>query len=84
MKKQYQVVQCKRCGVFMLALSNKKTRTCPRCGYRLDLPKTKKWFETENPEIARAYVEARNKLGPGANEEEVIEKIEEILRGKQP
>ena len=81
MGKTYRVVRCKKCGAFMLALAGRKTRTCPRCGYRLNLLTSKSWFETENPRAARAYAEARNKLGPEAPEGEVLNVIKQSLKG---
>lgn len=36
-KKDYLVVECSNCKRFLLAASDKKTRTCPYCGKRVKL-----------------------------------------------
>jgi DNA-directed RNA polymerase subunit RPC12/RpoP len=37
LKKDYLVVECSTCKRFILAVSDKKTRTCPYCGKRVRL-----------------------------------------------
>ena len=36
------VVVCSRCGGLLLARDEQKTRTCPHCGFKLDLGKARK------------------------------------------
>jgi DNA-directed RNA polymerase subunit M/transcription elongation factor TFIIS len=36
------VVVCSRCANFLLAKADQKTRSCPHCGYTLNLAKVKK------------------------------------------
>jgi DNA-directed RNA polymerase subunit RPC12/RpoP len=40
------VVVCSRCGGFLLARAEQKTRTCPYCGFKVDLDKAKKIAST--------------------------------------
>ena len=82
MNKSYWVVRCERCGVFLLALAGRKTRLCPRCGKRINLLRARKWLETEDASLARAYVEVRNKLGAEVPEDEVVKAAKELVRGR--
>ena len=36
------IIECNQCGGLMLATAEKKTRSCPYCGARLDLQRTKR------------------------------------------
>jgi DNA-directed RNA polymerase subunit RPC12/RpoP len=40
--KPFLIVVCSRCGGFLLARDEQKTRTCPYCGFKVDLVKAKK------------------------------------------
>ena len=42
------VVVCGRCGGFLLARAEQKTRTCPYCGSKVALDKAKKVASAEN------------------------------------
>ena len=36
------IVECNRCGGYLLAANDQKTRTCPYCGKRVDVTRAKK------------------------------------------
>ncbi|MDW8023023.1 MAG: DUF1922 domain-containing protein [Nitrososphaerota archaeon] len=38
----YTVVVCSKCGGYLLAKTDQKTRTCPYCGSKILLEKTRK------------------------------------------
>lgn len=38
----YLIVACAKCGRYLLAKDEQKTRTCPYCGYAVTLDKAKK------------------------------------------
>jgi len=38
----FLIVVCNRCGGFLLAKTEQKTRTCPYCGSKVELNKSKK------------------------------------------
>ncbi|MDH5754970.1 MAG: DUF1922 domain-containing protein [Candidatus Bathyarchaeota archaeon] len=42
------IVVCSRCGGFLLAITGQKTRTCPYCGFKVDLNKAKKVASAQN------------------------------------
>lgn len=48
----YLVIICYKCGQFLLAKTDQKTRTCPHCGVRLVLEKTKRVAEAKSAEEA--------------------------------
>jgi DNA-directed RNA polymerase subunit RPC12/RpoP len=57
LKKQYLVVACTRCGRLLLAVSDKKTRTCPYCGHRVKLGEARVVTRSENPKKARLVLQ---------------------------
>jgi len=52
-KKHYLVVSCANCGRFLLAASDKRTRSCPYCEKRLSLEDAKVFARSEDAEEAR-------------------------------
>jgi DNA-directed RNA polymerase subunit RPC12/RpoP len=52
-KKHYLVVECSNCKRFLLAASDKKTRTCPYCGKRVKLEDARIAAKSESSEEAR-------------------------------
>lgn len=52
-KKHYLVVECSNCRRFLLAASDKKTRTCPYCGKRVKLEDVRIVAKSESAEEAR-------------------------------
>jgi DNA-directed RNA polymerase subunit RPC12/RpoP len=44
----YIIVVCSKCGGYLLAKENQKTRTCPYCGSKVILEKAKKVAAAEN------------------------------------
>jgi DNA-directed RNA polymerase subunit RPC12/RpoP len=52
-KKNYLVVECSNCKRFLLAASDKKTRTCPYCGKRVKLEDARIAAKSESSEEAR-------------------------------
>ena len=52
-KKHYLVVECSNCKRFLLAASDKKTRTCPYCGKRVKLEDARIAVTSESSEEAR-------------------------------
>lgn len=56
-KKQYLVVSCTNCGRYLLAVSDKKTRTCPYCGKRVSMGTANVVAMSEDPEEARAALQ---------------------------
>jgi DNA-directed RNA polymerase subunit RPC12/RpoP len=42
------VIQCGKCGGFLLAKADQKTRTCPYCGSQVFLAKARKIASAEN------------------------------------
>jgi len=42
------VIQCHRCGGFLLAKADQKTRTCPYCGVQVTVAKARKIASAEN------------------------------------
>lgn len=52
----YIVVICYKCGHFLLARSDQKTRTCPSCSAKLKLIKTKKLAHIKNAQEASKYI----------------------------
>ncbi|MEM2105994.1 MAG: DUF1922 domain-containing protein [Candidatus Bathyarchaeia archaeon] len=44
----FLIVVCGRCGGLLLAKAGQKTRTCPYCGFRVDLCKAKKAASAKN------------------------------------
>jgi DNA-directed RNA polymerase subunit RPC12/RpoP len=45
---QTLVIVCGRCGGFLLAKTEQKTRTCPYCGAKVDVEKAKTLASAEN------------------------------------
>ncbi|MGA2460768.1 MAG: DUF1922 domain-containing protein [Candidatus Bathyarchaeia archaeon] len=56
-KKQYLVVSCTKCARYLLAVSDKKTRSCPYCGKRVSMETAKIVARSENPEEARSALQ---------------------------
>ena len=52
-KKYYLVVECTSCARFLLATSNKRTRSCPYCGKRVTLKEAKALARSEDADEAR-------------------------------
>jgi DNA-directed RNA polymerase subunit RPC12/RpoP len=44
----FLIVMCDRCGGFLLARAEQKTRTCPYCGFKVFVYKAKKVASAEN------------------------------------
>jgi len=44
----FLIVMCGRCGGFLVAKVEQKTRTCPYCGFKVDLSKAKRLASAEN------------------------------------
>jgi predicted RNA-binding Zn-ribbon protein involved in translation (DUF1610 family) len=42
------IVECNRCGGYLLAANDHKTRTCPYCGKRVDVTRAKKVTSAKN------------------------------------
>lgn len=42
------IVVCSKCGGFLLAKAEQKTRTCPYCGSKVDVEKAKKLASVES------------------------------------
>ena len=42
------IIECNHCSGLLLATINQKTRTCPYCGTKVDLNKTKRLAKSEN------------------------------------
>jgi DNA-directed RNA polymerase subunit RPC12/RpoP len=55
--KQYLVVECLNCKRFLLAASNKKTRTCPYCGKRVKLEDARVVGKSESAYEARTILQ---------------------------
>ena len=56
-KKNYLVVACTNCGRLLLAVSDKKTRSCPYCGRRVKLKDARFIARSENPKEARQVLQ---------------------------
>jgi len=54
----YVVVSCPRCGGLLLAKTNRRTRTCPHCGYRADLRGLRVLGRASSPKEAVALIQA--------------------------
>ena len=44
----FLIVMCGRCGGFLLAKAEQKTRTCPYCGFKVLVEKAKKVASAKN------------------------------------
>jgi DNA-directed RNA polymerase subunit RPC12/RpoP len=44
----FLIVMCGRCGGFLLARAEQKTRTCPYCGFKVFVDKAKKVSSAKN------------------------------------
>ncbi|MGB9676161.1 MAG: DUF1922 domain-containing protein [Candidatus Bathyarchaeales archaeon] len=53
----FLVVVCGKCGGLLLAKAGQKTRTCPYCGFRVDLCKAKKVASAKNAYEASALLQ---------------------------
>jgi DNA-directed RNA polymerase subunit RPC12/RpoP len=53
LKRHYLVVECSTCKRFLLAASDKKTRTCPYCGKRVLIEEARVAAQSESAEKAR-------------------------------
>jgi DNA-directed RNA polymerase subunit RPC12/RpoP len=56
-KKDYLVVACTDCGRLLLAVSDKKTRSCPYCGRRVNLKDARVITRSKNPKEARQVLQ---------------------------
>jgi predicted RNA-binding Zn-ribbon protein involved in translation (DUF1610 family) len=56
-KRHYLVVECSSCKRFLLAASDKKTRTCPYCGKRVVIEQARVVAHSENAEEARLVLQ---------------------------
>ncbi|MDI6846911.1 MAG: DUF1922 domain-containing protein [Candidatus Bathyarchaeia archaeon] len=56
------IVVCSRCGGFLLAMTGQKTRTCPYCGFKVDLNKAKKVASAQNAYEASVTLRKLKKL----------------------
>ncbi|MGA2789896.1 MAG: DUF1922 domain-containing protein [Candidatus Bathyarchaeia archaeon] len=56
-KKNYLVVACTNCGRLLLAVSDKKTRSCPYCGRRVNLEDARLIARSEKPKEARRVLQ---------------------------
>ena len=52
----YMIVVCYKCGHYLLAKSNQKTRTCPSCSTKLKLVKIKKVAQIKTAQEASNYI----------------------------
>ena len=52
----YMIVVCYKCGHYLLAKNDQKTRTCPSCSAKLKLIKTKKVANTKTAQEASNYI----------------------------
>jgi len=55
--KEYLVLACTNCGRLLLAVSDRKTRTCPYCGKRVRAEDAKVVTRSENPKEARRVLQ---------------------------
>ena len=72
-RKHYIVVGCSNCRRFLLAASDKKTRTCPYCGRRVNLEDARIVAKSESAEEARRLLQelkvrehSENPTGPSS------------------
>ena len=56
-KKNYLVVACTNCSRLLLAVSDKKTRSCPYCGRRVNLKDARVITSSGNPKEARQVLQ---------------------------
>jgi len=56
-KKHYLVLECSGCRRFLLATSDKKTRTCPYCGKRVSLENARVFIRSEKAADARMVLQ---------------------------
>jgi uncharacterized Zn finger protein (UPF0148 family) len=56
-KRHYLVVECPYCKRFLLAASDRRTRSCPYCGKRVTLESAKVTARSEDAEEARAILQ---------------------------
>jgi len=52
----FLIVACERCGGFLLAKDEQKTRTCPYCGFKVAIQKAKKMASAKTALEASAIV----------------------------
>jgi len=57
----YMIAVCYKCGQFLLAKTNQKTRRCPYCETRLILDKTKKVAYAKTAQEASNLIRALKK-----------------------
>ncbi len=50
------IVVCYKCGHYLIAKSDQKTRTCPSCSTKLKMIKTKKIVQTKTAKEASIYI----------------------------
>jgi len=50
------IIVCSKCGGFLLARAEQKTRTCPYCGFKVSVDKAKKVASAENVQEASAIL----------------------------
>lgn len=56
-KKHYLVVACTSCGRFLLAASDKRTRSCPYCGKRVRIEDARVIARSESAREARLVLQ---------------------------
>ncbi|HXY83482.1 MAG TPA: DUF1922 domain-containing protein [Candidatus Saccharimonadales bacterium] len=56
-KKTYLVLECDKCGRYLLAPSNNKTRSCPYCGKRVAVGKARVLASSDNAVDARVSLQ---------------------------
>jgi len=69
--KTYFVLQCEKCGRYLLAVSNNKTRACPYCGKRIVVGKAKILVSSDDAKEARLNLQ-KLKLGEESSTTRVL------------
>lgn len=63
----YVVVNCPRCGEFMLARTDNRTRSCPRCGYRAEIRRLRVLGRADSPSQAVKLIQSMKQRNPSKN-----------------
>jgi len=63
----YVVVNCPRCGEFMLAKTSNMTRSCPRCGHRAEIRRLRVLGRADSPSQAVALIQSIKEKNPSRN-----------------
>ncbi len=74
LKKHYLVVACTSCGRFLLAASDKRTRTCAYCGKRVKIEDARVIARSEDAREARLVLrdaKAQEQRGRSGNSSEL-------------